>query len=58
VGEFLLSVILEIVVEAFRAAWRHDFPDPPHGSGRAEVVEVAPQTSPAHPLWDREIDGL
>ena len=55
-GELLVELIVRIVVGAFVAAWQHDFPDPPEGPGRAEVVDVAPQPPLAHPLWDREID--
>lgn len=55
--EVLVEVVFTIVVEAFKAAWRHDFPDAPSRPERAGSTEVATQSLPSHPLWDREIDG-
>jgi hypothetical protein len=55
--ETLLEALFTAAAEVFKAAWRHDFPDPPHGFERAGGDEVAPRLSPSHPLWDHEIDG-
>jgi hypothetical protein len=55
--ELLLEAVFTIVVEAVKAAWRHDFPDAPSVPERAGGTEVAAQSLPSHPLWDREIDG-
>jgi hypothetical protein len=55
--DVLFEAVFTIVVEAVIAALQHDFPDAPSAPERARGTEVAAQSLPSHPLWDREIDG-
>jgi enamine deaminase RidA (YjgF/YER057c/UK114 family) len=55
--EALFEAVFTTVVEVVKAAWRHDFPDPPRDPARTDGVEVAPQSSPSHPSWDHDVDG-
>ncbi len=38
--EAVFEAVFTIVIEAFKAPWRHDFPDTPQGSGRADDIAV------------------